>query len=328
MSEAREAVVPVVGTNDRPLVITHGGCPDGWCAEWLFRRHFGDHADYMGCKHGDQVPAEEAKDRPLVYVADFSWPYEGMLQLAEACGGRLTVLDHHKSAEEALARLQLHAKLFGCGGLRVVFDLAKCGAMLVWEYLKGAGATDRVFSHHETAPAIVRYTQARDLWTWDQPDAKAVCAAMSTYRRTKDVWDELYLCLLSRDGCTRLVTEGLAILCRQEIEVKSTCRRATEWEIAGHKVLVVNTDSNISEVGERLAEGRAFSATYFDDLSRGLRIWSFRSRDGGIDVSVLAKSLGGGGHPRAAGCQQPLDQPAHYLGVIPYHLEGQHKLAC
>ena len=55
--------------------------------------------------------------------------------------------------------------------------------------------------------------------------------------------------------------------------------------------------------GDRLAQGRPFSATFFIRAD-GKRVWSLRSREGGIDVSVIAKAHGGGGHAQAAGFQE------------------------
>jgi nanoRNase/pAp phosphatase (c-di-AMP/oligoRNAs hydrolase) len=42
-----------------------------------------------------------------------------------------------------------------------------------------------------------------------------------------------------------------------------------------------------------------FVAAYFEN-EKGQRVWSLRSR-AGFDCSEVAKRLGGGGHPQAAG---------------------------
>jgi nanoRNase/pAp phosphatase (c-di-AMP/oligoRNAs hydrolase) len=68
----------------------------------------------------------------------------------------------------------------------------------------------------------------------------------------------------------------------------------------GHKVLAVNATCLMSEIGERLAQGRPFGATYFV-REDGKRVWSLRSCEGGIDVSDVARRRGGGGHRAAAG---------------------------
>lgn len=319
--------LPPLDPADRPLVITHKDCPDGWCAEWLFRRHFGDRADYLACKHGDPVPIQAAMDRPRVYVADFSWPLQQMVELAEACGGRMIVLDHHASAESVLFNLcfSLPGRFGEVPG--VIFNLAHSGAYLVWRYLKDAGATDEVFADGNP-PLIVQYVQDRDLWRWELPGSQEINAALSSYPRVAAVWYALHEQLKDQGGYWELFPQGAAILRKQDQEVDAACRRAVEMTVAGHRVLVANTTVHHSEIGERLAAGRAFSATYYDDLPRGLRVWSLRSRGDGIDVSAVAKRFAGGGHRQAAGFQQSLTEPLSAVaGDTPYHLETQHTLA-
>jgi uncharacterized protein len=100
-----------------------------------------------------------------------------------------------------------------------------------------------------------------------------------------------------------LVVEGAAIIRYQDQIIEQQCKNAVEIEMDGHRVLSVNATVLISEIGGKLAEGRPFSATYFFD-GKGRRIWSLRSRDGGVDVSEIAKRHGGGGHRQAAGYEE------------------------
>lgn len=318
---------PPLDPADRPLVITHANCPDGWCCEWLFRRHFGANADYMQAKHGDPVP--DVKFRPWVYIADFSWSADEMEGMAASCGGRLTLIDHHKTAAGAAKRLAVVANIGAYTATpNIWFDLEHSGAALTWKYLKNAGATDPVFATDEP-PLIVQYVQDRDLWKWELPGSKEINAALASFPKVREVWDSLYDVLRTEEGYWRLFPQGAAILRQQEREVLAAVERAVELTIAGHRVLVVNTTCHHSEVGERLAAGKPFGATFYDDLKRGLRCWSFRSREGGIDVSEVAKRWpGGGGHKQAAGCQQPLDQPIWAMSGVPaYQDETQITLS-
>ncbi len=61
----------------------------------------------------------------------------------------------------------------------------------------------------------------------------------------------------------------------------------------------VSSSTLISDVGHELAKGRPFGVTWFE--RDGQRVYSLRSVDGGLDVSEIAKSFGGGGHEHAAG---------------------------
>lgn len=71
---------------------------------------------------------------------------------------------------------------------------------------------------------------------------------------------------------------------------------------------MVNATACFSETGEALciAYPDAPFGAYYMDRGDGIRQWGARSRNG-FDVSAVAKQLGGGGHPGAAGWteQQP-----------------------
>jgi DHH family putative phosphoesterase len=97
-----------------------------------------------------------------------------------------------------------------------------------------------------------------------------------------------------------LVVEGSAILRREKQIIDDHIRFAREIMMDGHKILAVNATVLFSEIAGELAKDRPFGACYFDRAD-GKRQWSLRSRDGGVDVSEIAKSHGGGGHPCSAG---------------------------
>jgi nanoRNase/pAp phosphatase (c-di-AMP/oligoRNAs hydrolase) len=61
-----------------------------------------------------------------------------------------------------------------------------------------------------------------------------------------------------------------------------------------------------SDVGHVLAKDHPFSASYYD--TNDGRVFSLRSAEGCIDVSVVAKHLGGGGHASAAGFRVTFDE--------------------
>jgi len=133
----------------------------------------------------------------------------------------------------------------------------------------------------------------------------AVNAAIRSYPMTFEQWDT-FGSLSPIELCERLLPEGEAILRYCQEQVDTACRNAVEIEMDGYKVLSTNATMLISEIGEQLAKDRPFSATFFIQ-GDGKRIWSLRSREGGIDVSEVARRRGGGGHPEAAGFEEPID---------------------
>lgn len=259
-------------------VLYHGNCYDGFGAAWAARKALGDELRDLGPKyipvtHGRPMP--EMVDGARVYILDFSYPRAELLALAKRMS-RVVVLDHHKTAEEALRGLAARS-------LAVTFDMEKSGAILAWE-------------HFFTGPApdLLRYIEDRDLWRFSLHESEEVAAAMRSWPFKFDVWDRLEV--------GQLASDGVAILRQTNQMVQMICSQAAMGECAGVPCVVVNATAFWSEVGHRLLQDwpeSPFAASWYRD-KHGDTIWSLRGR-GDFDVSALAKSQGGGGHRDAAG---------------------------
>ncbi len=264
----------------KPLVLYHANCADGFCAAWVAHKAMPD-AEFIAVNYGEPPP--DVKGRK-VYILDFSYKRAVMKELFVKADS-VTCLDHHKTAAADLENI--------CEGRQIsrawcVFDMAHSGGRLTWDF----------FFPCQPVPWLVDYTEDRDLWTWKLPSSKEVSAALASYERTFERWDSFAKELppdMKADPPNPLIPEGAAILRYQQQTVDSQAKNAV-----GHKVLSVNATTLISEIGEKLAQGRPFSATFFINAA-GKKVWSLRSRDGGIDVSEIAKRHGGGGHKQAAG---------------------------
>jgi oligoribonuclease NrnB/cAMP/cGMP phosphodiesterase (DHH superfamily) len=273
-------------------VVYHAGCADGFCAAWLFKHAFPD-AEFVPASYGDPPPDVRGRD---VFVADFSYRWETMLEVARDAAS-LTVLDHHKTAEQALRGLPEECRLLGLAEPFIRFDMGKSGGRLTWEYLaEREGKFAR--KPFRDVPWLVRYTEDRDLWLWKMHASREVNAALRSYSADFATWDAL-----ADRTALELLSEGQAILRRELQIVADHVRFAGEVEIDGHKVLSVNATVLTSEIAGELAAGRPFGVCWFQRAD-GKRCVSLRSRDGGLDVSEVAKSHGGGGHRNAAGYEE------------------------
>lgn len=261
------------------IVIYHANCSDGFTAAWAASLALGEqNTKFIPANYGD--PAPDVKGHSA-WILDFSYTRETLIKMhAEA--ESLLVLDHHKTAQKDLE---------GLGFCR--FDMEHSGAWLAWTH----------FHEGKEVPDLVQYIQDRDLWRWRLPKSKEISAALHSYARDFATWGMLRDRLdgTDSDDSRGLIAEGEAILRAQDWFVKSICAQARETEIAGHKVLTVETPILQSEVGEALATGRPFAMTSFIRPD-GARVHSLRSRaPSEVDVSEIAKLFGGGGHARAAG---------------------------
>lgn len=259
------------------LVIYHAGCWDGFCAAWIAHKIHPD-AEFFPCNYGMEPPDVTGKD---VFILDFSFKRPVLLAMKEKAKS-LLVLDHHKTAQTDLEGLDF------CR-----FDMSKSGGRMAWEH----------FFLGKPSPWLVDYTEDRDLWRHALPNTKEINAALRVQPLDFEEWDWMGD---HRDAAlTDLTPRGCGILEYQDKLIASHVEHAQEIEILGHRVLATEcTCADItSEVAGELAKNRPFGVCWFEMGNE--RVYSLRSREGGVDVSEVAKQHGGGGHKNAAGFKVP-----------------------
>lgn len=268
------------------VVLYHAACADGFGAAYAAWTVLGDDPIYLPVQYG-QLPPDEASGSRRLYILDFSYDRETLLGLVGSNDLGVTVIDHHKTAREALDGLDEP-------GLEIRFNLEKSGAVLAWEY----------FHLSDPVPDLLRFVQDRDLWRWELPLSREASAALGSLPRDFETWDAWRIALdhPGSEAAQRFFQLGVAILDDHRIRVEHLASKAHWVEIAGHRVPAVNSPIFQSEIGERLCELHpdAPFAAVFSCPDQGSEVWSLRSR-GGFDVSSVAKALGGGGHSAAAG---------------------------
>ncbi|MGC3974992.1 MAG: DHHA1 domain-containing protein [Nitrospira sp.] len=252
------------------LILYHAECADGFGAAWAIWRRYPE-AEYRPVKHGEPPPANLAGHH--IVMVDFSYNRTTLEAMAKDAAG-LVVLDHHITAEQALAGLPY-----------AYFDLNKSGAVLGWEW-----------AHDEPAPWLLRYIQDKDLWHWALPNSREISAALASYPFDFELW--------TRFEQRELEREGRAILRYENELVTKLASHVTLVEFEGATVPSVQSSVLTSQIGERLSAEHPFCLIWHD--RNGRRYFSMRSREDGTDVGTIAASFGGGGHTHAAGFSVPL----------------------
>lgn len=283
----------------KTVVVYHAHCVDGFGAAFAAWCALGNSAEYLPVSYSEPMP--EIPDGARVYIVDFSWPFdhearEQLLALAARC--ELTVLDHHKTAREALEGLDF-----------AHFDMSKSGAVLAWEYFQNVEPAEDAYGVRGPVPQLLLYIQDRDLWKWELPNSREFSAGLSLVKREFDRW----LAIIAPESERRrdIIAEGRISLKRDGILVESMCKRAYQTALTDGKrmvpIMAVNAPVLQSECCHRLLEkfpDHQVVAAYFDENTLR-RFWSLRSRPG-FDCSVIAKVRGGGGHAQAAGFTEGL----------------------
>jgi len=258
-------------------IIYHAHCCDGFGSAYAAWCHFGDNATYWAASHGDAPPDVTGNH---VFILDFSYPKAIMEKLA-AQAQKVTILDHHQSAQQQLTVLLENHVIDG------FFDLDRSGAMISWEYF-----------HDTPAPALIAYIQDRDLWRYALPHTQAVNMALQIYPKTFDAWAPFMA------NVTPLITAGEPILAFFQAQIDALVPQAFRMTIAGHDVPVVNAPGVFaSDLGNQLTQNEPFAAVFQE--GEHMLNFSLRSTDAGIDVAAVAAKFGGGGHRNASGFRIP-----------------------
>ena len=129
--------------------------------------------------HDDEIDAADHPGDRIVY-ADIA-PSNAELGALTDVADQVTILDHHVSSQQ---RIEAEPELVESAeemGHELLFDLSHSGAVLTWRY----------FHPEQPVPDLLRYVEDQDLWSWKLPGSQEVNAAISSYPRSFEVWDEL-----------------------------------------------------------------------------------------------------------------------------------------
>lgn len=288
-------------------VVYHANCRDGFAAAWAVRTVFPD-ANFVPGNYG-MVPNGFPFSGDDVVFVDFSLPRDQMELIAQKSGS-LIVLDHHKTAEAALADFPDYD-----GKVKVVFDMERSGAGIAWDFFHdhsygtcpscGASAPTAPQEHHdncsEARPWFIDFVEDRDLWRFRLMNSRQINAYLGTRQFTFDEWDEL----LKPGALGVALDAGIVVERKTQAYVTEVCKNAHAFDTGAGVAFAVNAPQvDISEVLAELLALHPQADYTIGWWRRQDRRYQFglRSRPGSdVDVSGIAKVFGGGGHKHAAG---------------------------
>lgn len=289
------------------LVIYHKNCMDGLAAAFIAKEALGD-IFTLPLNYGEEETVYEKMEelgilisQVDIYFVDFSFKRNLMIELCSKVK-RVVVIDHHKTAEENLKGLDKEIE-----NIKIVFDMNKSGATLAYEYFDS-----------DLKKELFTYVEDRDLWKWELSLSKEISEALKLYIKPnnlesfKSVYENFYL--------SKYSFVGLALTQKLEQQVASKLKKVRDIKILDINFKIINVSENISELGNAIcSEYNTPAMLYF--ITEETRVFcSFRSLDTLADVSVVAKSFGGGGHRNACGCSFELNEFVELLNgsIIDY----------
>ena len=273
----------------KTLIIYHNPCSDGMASACIAKRHIQE-AILFPTNYGEDLPSDDLVKDANLYLLDFSYKYDQVKHLA-SLAKKIVIIDHHKTAEQELDNIDKRLGEepdgpFLCN-VECIFDMNKSGAVLTWEY----------FFPKDEVPGIIKHIQDRDLWELKMPYTEEITAKLSSIGYSFEEWE--YWLFVAPFGT--IVSQGQSILNYQDVCISLLKKMVMYRDVYGYKEIpIVNcaTKSLQSKLIGDIAKGHPFAIGWYYDGAYNL---SFRSDKDGIDVSELAKSLGGGGHKHASG---------------------------
>jgi len=287
------------------LVAYHANCIDGFTSAWILNRFFNRKAIKVDCipvnytEKSYQSIEKVIKELYItdVYIVDFSIPTQLITHITNIISGELWILDHHRTAFEKYFQkdnyVEGQRKTITSSACKIILDDSESGASLVWKHIMNC----------IEVPNLIRYVREYDLHKFtDEKRARAVNMYLRSLNKTFEDWDKVYTNLEYYEGEEYIINYGnylLDIFEKNCQDIAKNCYPISFNNISG---LAVETHPEYStRVGNILAEkSGTFGATVYhsDDTVQ----WSFRSTpETGVNVAAIAKTLGGGGHTRAAG---------------------------
>lgn len=253
---------------------------DGKCSAAIVKRKYPD-CELIGVDYPDSPDFESIRKKERIFVVDFSFaPFEMDKIYSTAF---LTWIDHHKSALNAACL----GKYKDCAGKR---EIGKAGCELTWEYL----------FPDEPTPEGVRLLGRYDVWDHEDEDVLPFQYAMRVINvdPARGDWDKFF------DADTRfddMIAVGAHIL---QYEFKRNVAYAQQMafkvEFEGHKAWAINKALSNSKIFETF-ESQERPLWILFSYKAGVWKYSLRTNDPVLDVSLIAKKYGGGGHAGAAG---------------------------
>ena len=266
----------------------HHNDPDGHASGAIVKYALGDDVTLIESDYdGTPIPWDLVEAAEQVIVTDFSFSVEDMKGLAE--GRELVWIDHHKSAMEEFEGIADEWP-----GIR---DLSEAACVLTWQY----------YFPEKPVPRAIVLIGDRDIWRWAEKDTGAFGSSLYNqdhHANNAEFWKPL----LEDHQLTldKMIAEGAWL---REITLRDVDHlmeaRSFEVEFEGYKTLAVNRRGT-GDIGN-YGRDRGYEIVYtyadkmqVDGLSTVVTLYSNK-----IDVSVIAKRYGGGGHAGASGFSFP-----------------------
>lgn len=264
----------------------HSADLDGHCSGAIVKHAYPE-CELIGINYGDIFPWDDIKENEPVYMVDFSLqPFEDMERLNSIAN--FIWIDHHKSAID-----EAHERGFLASNTQIL-EVGKGACELTWNFL---------FPNiqNETVRLLGRY----DVWDLQEGtlELQNGLRLNDTFPTNMELWEELFYEQYP-NKLTESLNYGEVLLKKQKMDNKAYAKSFSfETVISGLKVIALNRGMTNSQMFESVYDKSEHDGMLTFVWRKGQWTVSIYSDKKEIDVSLICKSFGGGGHKGAAGFQ-------------------------
>ena len=265
------------------LIVYHDDY-DGVCSAAIAYRKFDREAKVIPINYHLLFPFDKVDSNEEVWILDYSISVEDMNRLMTITKN-IGWIDHHKSSMQ------------GYGDYPGIRNVDKSACELVWEY----------FYPKTSMSWSIKYIGDRDTWKWIFGDAtrhfyNGLQMETDSMNPMSAIWDSLLS--LDKEGklLDIMMQKGMVI---EKYKLIQNKRLVETWayrvEFESYQCIVLNASNTLDRLSNTLLEGGLCSIAILYTFDGNKYTVSLYSVDPTVDVEVIAKKYGGGGHPHAAG---------------------------
>lgn len=280
--------------NQFVINVTHSADADGHASAMIIKRFFRN-PKIIATNHGKQLNYKDFPFNVPIIVTDFTLTVEDMRHFLSS--NPIIWIDHHQTymTEE----YQEFAKLDG-------YRSTECsGCKLLWQYLYGTGAP---------VPRFVEYVSDYDTWQFKHPETLAFSYGLGLYNIQPGYCSEALSSKLFTDDefIDSVINMGQRLQTFYEDRNKILCRwNGFKTNVFGeYPAVAMNIRNTNSKVLDSMLdpERRLIFTFGYDNQITKQRCSLYATEDSPVDCSQLMRTLGGGGHKGAAGCQCEMNE--------------------
>jgi oligoribonuclease NrnB/cAMP/cGMP phosphodiesterase (DHH superfamily) len=260
------------------------------------------YSDIIDYDHGEDILKKlklkkiNLKNYSHLIITDLSFSFEIMNFFYKKFKENLIWIDHHKRITDELEKEFFKQKIKITG----IRDFKHAACFLVWKFFK------------KDAPDFVKYVQDMDLWTFKLENSKEFIAGLDTFKgpyTKKNI--NFILKFIDIDYFNKqkqkIIERGKIIQEHQIKHVKEQLFSGKIIDFFGNKAFVVNSIFIPGVFAEVIFKEKKYKSAeiliiWYKDHNTNKFKFSLRRRENSkVDLSLIAKRLGGGGHPAASG---------------------------